>query len=91
MAQVMNLISRSFGRRLRKVCKDRFRTARALAEAAALEENTLTRWMRGETEPSFEILLRLCHLLGVTPNDLLMPHPPQRQQAPIKAKKSQHA
>ena len=66
----------SFGRRLRQMRMDRgFKTAREFAEFIAQEENTLTRWERGETEPGFEVLLRICQVLGTTPDELLLgPH-----------------
>ena len=52
-----------------------FKTAREFAELIAQEENTLTRWERGETEPGFEVLLRICQVLGTTPDELLLgPH-----------------
>lgn len=72
----MSLTSKLFGRRLRQMRKDRgYTRAREFAELIGTEENTLTRWERGETEPSLEILLRICQVLGTSPNELLLgPH-----------------
>jgi len=88
------LISKSFGRRLRELRKKRgFPTARAFADLLAIEENTLTRWERGETEPGFEMLLRICQVLGVTPNELLLGSDPVRppRGATTARRKSPHS
>jgi transcriptional regulator with XRE-family HTH domain len=81
----VSLISKSFGRRLRQTREKRgFKTARAFADLLAIEENTLTRWERGETEPGFDMLLRICQVLGTTPNELLLgsaPDAPKRKPA----------
>ena len=66
--------------------KDRgYTRARDFAVLIGQEENTLTRWERGETEPSFEVLLRICQVLGTTPDELLIgPH--RRSQSAPKSK-----
>lgn len=61
-----------FARRLKAIRVPKgFRTARSFAEALGIDENRYTRYERGEVEPSLELLLRMCELLGATPNDLL--------------------
>jgi transcriptional regulator with XRE-family HTH domain len=93
----VNLISKSFGRRLRQIRRDRgFETARAFADLLVVEENTLTRWERGETEPGFELLLRICQVLHTTPDMLLLGSSQARQPSiepakPPQITKSKHA
>jgi transcriptional regulator with XRE-family HTH domain len=48
-----------------------YRTARSFARALDIDENRYTRYERAEVEPSLDLLLRICELLGATPNDLL--------------------
>ena len=61
-----------FSRRLKAIRVPKgFRTARAFAQALDIDENRYTRYERGEVEPSLDLLLRICELLGATPNDLL--------------------
>jgi transcriptional regulator with XRE-family HTH domain len=65
----------------RRACASRLRllraragieTARKMAEEIGENENTYTRWERAETEPSISQILRICRVLGCTPNDLLL-------------------
>ena len=61
-----------FARRLRELRIPKgFRTARSLARALSIDENRYTRYERAEVEPDLELLMRICEILGVTPNDLL--------------------
>ena len=61
-----------FARRLRELRIPKgFRTARSLAKALSIDENRYTRYERAEVEPDLDLLLRICGMLGVTPNDLL--------------------
>lgn len=64
---------RQFARRLRelRVARD-FRTARSLARALGIDENRYTRYERAEVEPDLELLMKICSVLGVRPNDLLV-------------------
>ena len=48
-----------------------FRTARSLARALDIDENRYTRYERAEVEPDLDLLMRICQVLGVTPNELL--------------------
>lgn len=62
-----------FARRLRELRVPRgFRTARSLARALGIDENRYTRYERAEVEPDLALLLRICEVLTVTPNDLLI-------------------
>jgi transcriptional regulator with XRE-family HTH domain len=61
-----------FGRRLRALRIPRgYRTARSFALALGIDENRYTRYERGEVEPDLSLLQRICHLLAITPNQLL--------------------
>lgn len=50
-----------------------FDTARDFSAAFGIQENTYTTWERGESLPNLEQFLKICWLLGITPNDLLLP------------------
>lgn len=61
-----------FARRLRELRLARgFARARYFAEALGISENRYTRYERGGAEPEFDLLLQICEILGITPNDLL--------------------
>lgn len=76
MGQVIWMKKRTsviFGKRLRalRTIAD-YKTARAFAAQLGVEENALTRWERGETEPDIEMILRICQILEITPTELLL-------------------
>lgn len=61
-----------FAQRLRAIRIPRgYKTARSFAEALDIDENRYTRYERAEVEPDLQLLMRMCGLLGATPNDLL--------------------
>jgi transcriptional regulator with XRE-family HTH domain len=61
-----------FAQRLRAIRIPRgYKTARSFAEALNIDENRYTRYERAEVEPDLQLLMRMCGLLGATPNDLL--------------------
>ena len=61
-----------FAQRLRAIRIPRgFKTARSFAEALEIDENRYTRYERAEVEPDLQLLMKICSLLGATPNDLL--------------------
>jgi transcriptional regulator with XRE-family HTH domain len=61
-----------FAHRLRAIRIPRgYKTARSFAEALEIDENRYTRYERAEVEPDLQLLMRICTLLGATPNDLL--------------------
>lgn len=41
-----------------------------MAAALDIDENRYTRYERGTTEPSFELIVKMCRLLATTPNNL---------------------
>lgn len=48
-----------------------FATARSFANALGIDENRYTRYERAEVEPDLSLLIKICSLLAVKPNDLL--------------------
>ena len=61
-----------FAKELRKArLRAGFRSAQGFAEKIGLEPHTYRKYERGKTHPNFEVLVRICENLGVTPNDLI--------------------
>ena len=61
-----------FGKRLQAArLAAGFATVRSFAERLGVDEIRYWRYERGETEPHFELLVKLCAVLKVTPNELL--------------------
>ena len=61
-----------FAQRLRAIRIPRgYKTARSFANALDIDENRYTRYERAEVEPDLQLLMKICGLLGATPNDLL--------------------
>lgn len=61
-----------FARRLRAIRVPRgFKTARGFAEELGIHENRYTRYERAEVEPDLGLLMKICSVLKITPNDLL--------------------
>ena len=56
--------------------------ARKFAKALGIEENRYTRYERAKVEPTLTLILRMCEILEVTPNDLFgfMEKAPGRQR-----------
>lgn len=65
-------IMKTFGSKLRGA-RERagYKSAQQFAGALGAEPHTYRHWERGEAEPDFEMLTRICELLDVTPNELL--------------------
>lgn len=62
----------SFAERLRALRKARgFKTARSFAEALEIDQNTYTRYERGEVEPNVGLLDRIWNLLDLPNNHLI--------------------
>jgi len=65
---------KAFGKRLKSAREAAgFPSAQGFAAVLGQEPHTYRHWERGEAEPDFKNLTRICELLRVTPNDLL-PH-----------------
>jgi transcriptional regulator with XRE-family HTH domain len=60
-----------FAERLRSVRKARgFRTAKSFAAEMDIDQNTYTRYERGEVEPNLSVIERMWSALGLTGNEL---------------------
>lgn len=65
-------ILRTFGKRLKSAReKAGYESAQRFAHMLGLEPPTYRKYERGEAEPNFETLTRMCELLKITPNQLL--------------------
>jgi transcriptional regulator with XRE-family HTH domain len=65
-------IMNTFADRLRQAREAKgYKSAAKFANALGREEHTYRHYERGESEPDYETLERICHLLEITPNDLL--------------------
>jgi DNA-binding XRE family transcriptional regulator len=58
-------------RSYRTICG--YEYAREFAQEIGEQENTYTRWERGEVMPNLKQLVTIAWALGITPNDLLWP------------------
>jgi transcriptional regulator with XRE-family HTH domain len=74
---------RELSKRLRVLRVARgYDTARAFARALQIKEDRYTRWERAETEPDITNILRICQVLNVDPNELLIRLPGRRRHKP---------
>jgi transcriptional regulator with XRE-family HTH domain len=65
-------ILRVFGKRLREArIKAGYKSAQQFAYALGIEPATYRFYERGQSQPNFEVLTRICELLEVGPQDLL--------------------
>ncbi len=65
-------IMKTFGRRLKSARRAAgFASAQQFAGVLGKEPHTYRHYERGEAEPDFDTLTRMCELLKVSPNDLL--------------------
>lgn len=66
------IIMRTFGQRLREARENAgYKSAQQFAGVLDLEPHTYRKYERGQAEPNFDTLTRMCELLGITPNHLL--------------------
>jgi len=62
----------AFGTALKRIREaSKYHHASDLAKDAGLEPHTYRTYEAGKAEPRFSTLIRICQLLGVSPNDLL--------------------
>jgi transcriptional regulator with XRE-family HTH domain len=64
-------IMEAFSSRLRKAREAHYESAEQFAIALGKSAHAYRHYERGDAEPDFETLERICSLLRVTPNDLL--------------------
>lgn len=63
---------RTFSKRLRKARKERgYKSAQQFSSLLGLEPHTYRKYERGQSEPNFEVLVRICEVLQVEPSDLI--------------------
>jgi transcriptional regulator with XRE-family HTH domain len=67
-------IMKTFAKRLRKTREAKgYQSAQAFAQALGVEPHGYRKYERGQSEPNFEMLLRICELLETHPTALLPP------------------
>lgn len=62
---------RTFATRLKAARKARYGSAAMFAAVAAIEPHTYRKYERGQSEPNFDTLMRICELLDVDAGYLL--------------------
>lgn len=75
-------IMKTFGKRLRSA-RERggFKSAQGFSEILGVEPHTYRKYERGQSEPNFEILVRICELLHVDTNTLLPVEQPRKRNS----------
>lgn len=64
-------IMKTFGTKLRQARElAGFRSAQQFAGVLGIKPHTYRKYERGEAEPNFDTLTRMCELLEITPNHL---------------------
>lgn len=61
----------TFAKRLKAARKDKYASAQMFAAVLGLEPHTYRKYERAQSEPNFEILMRICELLDVDAGYLL--------------------
>ena len=75
-------ILRVFGKRLKEArLAANYKSAQQFAYALGIEPATYRFYERGQSQPNFEVLTRICELLSISPNDLL-PEADHKRPAP---------
>jgi transcriptional regulator with XRE-family HTH domain len=74
VASKRKAIMRTFGKCLKKAReRSGYRSAQAFAAVIDLEPHTYRKYERGQAQPPFKVIARICDELHITPNDLLRP------------------
>src|SRR5438046_1650197 len=68
-----------FSKRLRERAGQLHLSDAEVARRAGLSERRYGHYVRGAREPDFATLMRICSVLDLTPNDLLLPNLASRQ------------
>jgi transcriptional regulator with XRE-family HTH domain len=75
-------IMKTFGQRLKQARElAGYRSAQRFAGVLGVEPHTYRKYERGDAEPNYDTLTRICELLEVTPNHLLPLAASMRRQA----------
>jgi transcriptional regulator with XRE-family HTH domain len=73
-----------FAKRLRERARELDLSDAEVARRSGLAERRYGHYVRGTRQPDFETLVRICAVLDITPNDLLMPAdraaPPEQER-----------
>jgi transcriptional regulator with XRE-family HTH domain len=72
VAHMDRQIRRNFALRLKSLRQLRYRTATEFAQILGVEAQRYMKWEKGAAEPSYAWLLRVCQMLGCTPDFLLL-------------------
>ncbi len=64
-------IMSKFGARLKQAREAKYCSAEQFAHVLGMPPHTYRKYERGDSEPNYETLTRICTLLEITPNDLL--------------------
>jgi transcriptional regulator with XRE-family HTH domain len=86
MSQIMHMdgqTRKNFARRLRNLRELRYRTATEFAQLLGIEPQRYSKWEQGRAEPSLAWLLRVCQLLGCTPDFLLLGFTTPNNELPV--------
>lgn len=70
-----------FAKRLRERARQLELSDAEVARRASLAERRYGHYVRGTREPDFATLMRICAVLDLTPNDLLLATAPARRSA----------
>ena len=63
---------KTFAKRLRRARKEGgFASAQKFSASIGLEPHTYRKYERGQSEPNFEILVRICEVLNIQTSELL--------------------
>lgn len=62
---------RIFAQKLKIARQNKYVSAEQFAHVLFMSPHAYRKYERGESEPNYETLTRICNLLGITPNDLL--------------------
>lgn len=70
---------KTFAERLKAAREKHYESAQQFAQVLGMEPHAYRKYERGQSEPNFETLTRICELLELTANDLL-PHTTTRRR-----------
>ncbi len=73
-------VTKRFGTRLRALRSLAYGDAKGMADVLGVRPGTYNRWERGEAEPPYSMLLKICQHLDVTPTVLLLGAVPERSE-----------
>jgi transcriptional regulator with XRE-family HTH domain len=78
-------LMQTFGDRLRAARESKYDSAERFAFALGMRPHAYRKYERGQSWPGPATLMRICELLEVTPNDLLLDAIKRRAKSPRKA------